>query len=128
MEAGLAADRLGIVVERDTLLSNGGVEVFEGLEVFVGDGLVDVGPEGFGGLELRGIGRQVDEADALRHGEAGSGVPAGAVEHEEDDAVAPRAGLSWAKSASVSSKSALSTPVPRYQKLSPVAGETKTVT
>jgi len=35
---------------------------------------------------------------------------------------------SRAKSARVSSKSALSTPVARYQKLSPVAGETKAVT
>jgi hypothetical protein len=35
---------------------------------------------------------------------------------------------SRAKSASVSWNSSLSTPVERYQKLSPVAGETKTVT
>ena len=35
---------------------------------------------------------------------------------------------SRAKSASTSSKSRLETPVDRYQKLSPVAGETKTVT
>jgi hypothetical protein len=35
---------------------------------------------------------------------------------------------SRAKSARVSSKSSLSTPVARYQKLSPVAGETKAVT
>jgi hypothetical protein len=35
---------------------------------------------------------------------------------------------SRAKSARVSAKSSLSTPVPMYQKLSPVAGETKAVT
>jgi hypothetical protein len=35
---------------------------------------------------------------------------------------------SRAKSARVASKSSLSTPVARYQKLSPVAGETKAVT
>jgi hypothetical protein len=35
----------------------------------------------------------MDEADALRHGEARRGVPAGAVEHQQDDAVAPGARL-----------------------------------
>jgi hypothetical protein len=54
-------------------------------------------------------------------------VPAGVVEHEQDDAVRP-APASRAKSASTSSKSCLETPVERYQKLSPVLGETKAVT
>jgi hypothetical protein len=49
-------------------------------------------PEGLGRLKLGGVGWQVNEADALGHGER-RGVPAGAVEHEDDDPVAPCAGL-----------------------------------
>ena len=127
MEAGLASHSVAVGVEGDALLGDGGVEVDEGVEVLVDDSLVDVDPERLGRLQFGGIGRQIDEPDALGHGEAGFGVPAGAVEHQDDDAVAAGAGLA-AKSARVPSKSSLSTPVERYQKLSPVAGETKVVT
>ena len=87
MEAGLAADELAIVAEGDAALGDGGVEVGEGVEVLVDDRLVHVDPEGFGRLQLGRIGRQEDEADALRDGER-FGMPAGAVEDEDDDPVA----------------------------------------
>ena len=104
-----------------------GVERAERLDVAVDDGLVDQRPEVLGRLELGGVGRQVDEADAVGDGEARFGVPAGAVEHQEDDAVAPGAGLR-AKAASIISKSGLSIPLERYHTVSPVAGATKAVT
>jgi len=124
----LAPDAVSVGVEGHTLAGDGFVEIGEAVEVPVDDRLVEVDPQRLSGLELRGIGRQVDETDPLRNGETRRAVPAGVVEHEQDDAVSPGAGLSWAKSASTSSKSRLDTPVDRYQKLSPVLGETKAVT
>ena len=87
MEAGLAADEFAIVAEGDAALGDGGVEVGEGVEVLVDDRLVHVDPEGFGRLQLGRVGRQEDEADALGNGER-FGMPAGAVEDEDDDPVA----------------------------------------
>ena len=75
------------------MVGDDGVEVCKGLEVGVGDGLVDVDPERLGRLQLGRVGWQVDEADAFGDRQAGGGVPAGAVEDEEDDAVAAGAGL-----------------------------------
>jgi hypothetical protein len=92
MEAGLAADEVAVVAKGDAAVGDDGIEFAEGFEVPVDDGLVDVGPEGLGGLQLGRIGRQEDEADALGDGER-LGVPAGAVEHEDDDPVASGAGL-----------------------------------
>ena len=92
MESGLASDEVAVVFEGDASLGDDGIEVFEGVEVLVDDGFVDVGPEGFGGLQLRRVGRQEDEADAFGDGER-LGVPAGAVEDEDDDPVASGAGL-----------------------------------
>jgi len=93
MEAGLSADEVAVVAEPDALVGDHGVEVGEGGEVLVGEGLVDVDPEGLGRLQLRGVGGQVDEADALGDRQARGGVPAGAVEDEEDDPVGAGARL-----------------------------------
>ena len=93
MESCLSADEIAVVGELDALVGNDGVELGKGGEVPVGDRLVDVDPERFGGLQLGGIGRQIDEADAFGNRQARRGVPAGAVEDEEDDAVAAGAGL-----------------------------------
>ena len=92
MESGLASDEVAIVAEGDAALGDDGIEVGEGVEVLVDDGFVDVGPEGFGRLQLGGVGRQEDEADAFGDGER-LGVPAGAVEDEDDDPVASGTGL-----------------------------------
>ena len=66
MEAGLASDQIAVVAEGDALFGDHGVEVGKRVEVLVDDGLVDMDPEGLGRLQLGGVGRQVDEADALR--------------------------------------------------------------
>ena len=92
MEAGLPADEVSIVAEGDAALGDDGVEFGEAFEMAVDDGLVDMGPESFGGLQLGGVGRQEDEADAFGDGER-LGVPAGAVEDEDDDPVASGARL-----------------------------------
>ena len=86
-------DAFAVGVECDALRGHGGIEFGEGVEVSVEDGLIDMDPERFGGLQLGRVGRQVDEADSFGHGETGGGVPAGTVQHEHDDALAPGAGL-----------------------------------
>lgn len=88
----MAADEFSIVAEGDAALGDDGVEFGEAVEVPVNDRLVDMNPEGLGRLKLGRIGREVDEADAVGHGER-RGVPAGAVECEDDDPVGSRAGL-----------------------------------
>ena len=100
----------------------------ERVEVLVGDGLVDMRPERLGRRELGGVGRQVDEAEALGHDEAGRAVPAGVVEHEQDHAVGSGARLAGEEREHVLEVARGTMPVERDQKLSPVAGETKAVT
>ena len=92
MEACLSPDEVAVGGEGDAAFGEDGVEIGEGGEVPVDDGFVEVDPESLGGLQFRGVGRQVHQADAFWHGE-GRTVPACPVEHEEDDAVAPRARL-----------------------------------
>ena len=94
MEAGLAPDAVAVGGEADALTGDGGIELGEAIEVPVGDRLVEVDPQRLSGLELGGIGRQVNEVDALGDGKAGWAVPAGVVEHEEDDAIPPGTRLS----------------------------------
>ncbi len=89
MEAGLAPDAVSVGVEGHTLAGDGFVELGEGVEVPVDDWLVEVDPQRLGWLEFWGVGRQVDETDALGHGQTGWAVPAGVVEDEQDDAVPP---------------------------------------
>lgn len=69
-----------------------GVEFGECVEVAVDDWLVDVAPQGLGWLQLRRVGRQMNEADALGD-RARRAVPARAVKDEDDDAVTAGAGL-----------------------------------
>jgi hypothetical protein len=70
-----------------------GLEVGEGCEVPVDDGLVDQGPETFGRLQLRAVGRQEHQADPLGDGEALWAVPAGVVEHQDYVALTARPDL-----------------------------------
>ena len=77
MEPGLSFDPSLVGVEGDALPGDGGVEIGEGIEVPVGDRLVDMDPQRLGRLELGGVGRQVDEADALGDREPRRGSFAG---------------------------------------------------
>ena len=82
----VGGDDFGVLVEESTSRVEDGVEVFQPVEVLVDDGLIDEGPEMLGRLEFRCVGRQVDEAQAVRHGEVRPRVPACSVEHENDEA------------------------------------------
>ena len=93
MEAGLTPDPIAVGVEGNTLAGDDGVELGQAIEVPVDDRLVEVDPQRLGWLELWGVGWQVNEADPLGDGETGRAVPAGVVEHEQDDAVPSSARL-----------------------------------
>lgn len=72
---------------------NGRIEVFDGLEVLVGERLIDQRPEMLGGLKFRTAGRLIDKSDTVRDGQVLRPVPACIVELEHDDAIAAGAGL-----------------------------------
>ncbi len=83
----MAFDAGAVGIEGDALRGDDSVEVGEAVKVPVDDRLVEVDPERLDRLELGGVGRQVNEADPRGYGETRRAVPAGVVEHEEDDAV-----------------------------------------
>lgn len=93
MEVVVSGDEVSVSCQEAAALGEDGVELVERLEMPVGYRLVEEGPEVFGRLQFRRVGRQVDEPDAVGDGEARLGVPAGVVEHQNDDAVASGAGL-----------------------------------
>ena len=68
-------------------------QIGQGLEVPVGEWLIQDGSQVFCGLKLRRIPGQVTGPDASRHDQVGCGVPAGVVEPEYDDALPSRPGL-----------------------------------
>ena len=127
MEVGAPFEEVGGGIEGATAFGNDGVELFDGLEILVGDGLVEHLPEAFGRLQLQAVARQIDEAEAVGHRQARLAVPAGAVDHQDDETLASGAGFT-AKSASSFSKNGLETQLERYQKASPPLSETKAVT
>ena len=81
------------MIENATALGHDVLEISKRGEVLVGEWLVEDGPEVLGRLQFGGVWGQVDEPEALRDGQVGRGVPAGAVEPEHDDAIPSRPGL-----------------------------------
>src|SRR4051812_7620521 len=82
-----------IAIENATALGDDLLEIGEGLEVLVGEGLVEDGPQVLGGLKLGGVWGQVDEPDPIRTSPVRFGMPAGVVELKPGDALASRPGL-----------------------------------
>lgn len=93
MEIGGFGDRLLILVKHAAALRDDGIQILDRVEVSVHQWLVDERPKVLGGLQLRAVGRLVDQADAVGDGKILRSVPARVVEREEDDAIAPGAGL-----------------------------------
>ena len=93
MEAGSPLEGLAIVGQGGASLRNDGLQRFEIRDVLVDDGLVHDLPERFCGLKLGGVGWEEEQTEPLGNREVGLGVPAGVVEHENDDAVPASPGL-----------------------------------
>src|SRR5215210_3065081 len=68
-------------------------QIGKGLEVAVGERLIQNGPEVLRGLKLGRVWGQVDEPDPIRNSQVRFGVPAGVVELKHEDALASRPGL-----------------------------------
>jgi len=93
MEFGGFGDGFLVFVQRAASLGDGGVEIVDGLEMFVDQRLIDEGPQVLGRLELGTVGRLIDESDAVGHWQVFRAMPAGIVEGENNDALAPGACL-----------------------------------
>ena len=91
MEVGVRLKGGGI--ELATALGDDGAEFVEGGEMPIDDGLIHQRPEMLGRLEFGRVGRQVDEADPVGDGQVLGSMPTRIVEHEDDAALAARAGL-----------------------------------
>src|SRR4030095_8314491 len=91
MDVGVRRERGG--TEPAATLGDDGAELVERGDMPIDDRLIHQRPETFGGLELRTVGRQEDEADPVRDGQVFGAMPARVVEHENDAARTARAGL-----------------------------------
>lgn len=87
MEAGFSLYGFAFLGQVEAAFADDIFEVFDGWDVLVDDRFVDESPKRFGRLQFGRIGRQEHEAQALRNLKAGLGMPAGAVEREDDDAL-----------------------------------------
>src|ERR687898_1372677 len=119
MEVGVRLEGGGI--EPAATLGYDGAEFFQRGDMPIDDRLIHQRPEAFGGLELRTVGRQEDEADPVRDGQVFGAMPARVVEHEDVLRQRP-APVSRAKVASSSAKKGLERPLQRYQTASPLVG------
>lgn len=82
-----------LAVEGGTAGGKHGVEIGNGVEVRVCDGLVEKRPQTFYGLKLWTIGGQIGEFDVLWNGEIFRAMPSGVVEDQQDDPLAPGTGF-----------------------------------
>ena len=67
MEACLPAYPFTVGLKSHALARYHGVELFQRFEIPVDDGFIDMNPEGLGRLKFGGVGRQIDEPDAVGH-------------------------------------------------------------
>src|SRR3954470_17941498 len=82
-----------IAIEASATVCDDAFQIGEGLEVLVGERLIQNRPEVLSRLKLGRVRGQVGEPDAIRHSQGRRGGPAGAVEPKHDDAIPSRPGL-----------------------------------
>jgi hypothetical protein len=78
------ADEIGALLQGDAASGLRILQLLDIAEMAIGEGRVGEGPQVLGGLEFGGVGRQKEQMDMLRHAQPHAGMPAGAVEHEDD--------------------------------------------
>lgn len=127
MEIGEGGDDFAIVNEVAAALGDGGIEIVDGLEASVCKRFIDERPEMLGRLQFRGIGRLVDQCDAVGKGQ---------VLWRMQPALSSRRMMrpscpapTWrAKNSNILAKKALAMPLDMNQSVSPLVGATKPVT
>src|SRR4051794_14861184 len=115
-----------IAIENATALGHDVLEIGQGLEVPVGEWLIQDRPEVLGGLKLGRVWGQVDGPDPIRHDQVRFGVPA--LSSSSTMIRSRPAPASRANSASSAAKNGFEMPFEMYQKVSPEVGCTKAVT
>jgi len=73
-----------IVLKNDTPLGLHLLQLIQGLEATVGNGLVRERPQSLAGLQLRRVGWQKHEVDALWHHHLSTLMPACSIQHQHD--------------------------------------------
>ncbi len=73
-----------IVLKNDTPLGLHLLQLIKRLEATIGDDFVCERPEMFAGLQLRRVGRQKEEMDALRHEDFPTLMPPGPIQHQHN--------------------------------------------
>ena len=84
MEFGGFGDGVLVIVQRAASLGDGGVEIVDGLEMFVDQRLIDEGPQVLGRLQFGRVRREEYQMEALRHRKQRAGVVAGLIAHEHN--------------------------------------------
>lgn len=84
MEQGMPADEVGLGLEDQAALGLDGFQIGQALKPSIGEGFIGQRPEMLRWLQLRGVGRQEEEMDALRDASLLAGMPAGAIEDQCD--------------------------------------------
>ena len=82
-----------IAFEDPATVCDRAVQIGQGLEVAVREGLIQNRPEVLSRLELGRVRGQAGEPDPIQHSQVRCGVPAGTVQPEHDDAILSRPGL-----------------------------------
>lgn len=93
MEARLCSDAVFVSGELSALCGDDAIEFFDGLDMAVDDGFIDMEPQRFCRLQFGRIRRQVDEFDAFGHVEVWLCMPSGIVQQQQDDAILAGPGL-----------------------------------
>ncbi len=93
MKAGERLDLVTAVLEDNTAVRLDILQLVQGLEVPIDEWRVGERPEAFGRLDFGRVGWQKRQVDMRRNGQMSAGMPAGAVEHQDDLAVRPRPGV-----------------------------------
>lgn len=93
MKEGVAADEIGLLLEGETAVGLDRFQRLESFEALIGQRLIGERPEMFGRLQFRGIRREKEEVDALRHLDLVSGMPPCAIEHHDDPLGPPGANV-----------------------------------
>jgi len=83
MEVRERTDDLWLVLQHDTALDLGGLQLVERVERLVGDAFIGQGPQALTRLQFGRIGRQEEQMDALGHHQLVAGMPARLIEDQQ---------------------------------------------
>lgn len=93
MEKGVAANAIGLLLQNAAALALDCLQGRQIVEPPIGQRFIGERPEALSRLQFGRIGRQKEEMDALRDTDLLAGVPAGAIEHQQDVLLRSRSNL-----------------------------------